>query len=87
MGDTQAHIEARTELAVAETNTAYLLSNVFARLRLAGSVLDSNYDDTGDFGRILTELKDTDDGKLDHMHELRTEYGADLVVLVVENSQ
>ena len=81
----RAAIEARIDLAIHESNTAYLLSEVFVTLNLKHKELAAEYNDDVNFGQILTQFKDNGDGNLDQVHGLRNKYNADLAVLVVEN--
>jgi len=83
----RAPIEARIMLAMSESNTAYLLSNVYVNLVLKHMELAEDYDDSGAYGEILADFKNRGDGKVDQVHTLRERYKADLAVLVVENSQ
>ena len=83
----KAPLEARIMLAMSESNTAYLLSNIYVNLRLKHMELAEEYDDNIAYGQILADFKNNGDGKLDQVHSLRDQYKADLVVLVVENSQ
>lgn len=80
-------IEARIELAVSETNTAYRFSNVKTRIRLAHMELEPDYDDTGPFARSLIRFKDKSDEHMNQIHELREEYKADLALLVIESTE
>lgn len=80
-------IEARIELAVSETNTAYRFSNVKSRIRLAHTELEPDYDDTGPFARSLIRFKDKSDEHMNQIHELREEYKADLALLVIESTE
>ena len=77
----RAGIEALIDLYVAQSNQAFANSGAFHRLRL---VLREEAEYV-EFGRALTDLNrlegDTD-GYMDHIHELRAAYAADLVHLV-----
>jgi hypothetical protein len=91
---TSANMEALAELAVQETNTAYSLSGVNAELQLAFA-----YRDPGNYGEINTELvdgndafdnalrdlRDQSDSNLNDVHSKRIEYGADAVVLLIDD--
>ena len=81
----RAAIEALIDLFVAETNQAYAISGVIHRIKL---VLREEVDYTEDGGSIieLQRLSNGSDGHMDHVHERRDMYGADLVHIVVGKS-
>ena len=81
----RAAIEALIDLFVAETNQAYVNSGVTHRIRL---VLREEVDYTEDGGSIidLNRLSNGSDGHMDHVHERRDMYGADLVHILVGRS-
>ena len=82
---TESGIRALIDLAVAETNDAYQMSGVFARLRLVhAQYVDYN---EGSMGNSLSQLRTNGDGQLDVVHSLRTLYGADLVAMISGNRQ
>ena len=78
-----AGIQSQIDLAIAEANTCYSNSGINATLNLVyrGEV---SYTETSDANTDLTRLQAPSDGKLDNVQTLRTQYGADLVCLVVE---
>jgi hypothetical protein len=80
----QNGIESKILQAIADANAAYQNSQVNARLSLVyvGMI---NYVETGDMGVALSALQSTGDGKMDEVHTLRNQYGADLVCLVDED--
>ena len=81
----RAAIEALIDLFVAETNQANANSGVTHRIRL---VLrdEVDYIEDGDSFIDLRRLQDDSDGYMDHVHELRDLYTADLVHIVVGRS-
>ncbi len=81
----QNGIESKILQAIADANAAYQNSQVNARLNLVylGQV---SYTETGDMGAALSALQSTSDGKLDEVHALRNQFGADLVCLVDEDA-
>jgi hypothetical protein len=81
----QNGIESKILQAIADANAAYQNSQVNARLNLVYLGL-VNYVETGDMGAALSALRSTSDGKLDEVHALRNQYGADLVCLVDEDA-
>jgi len=70
--------------AVAAANTAYANSQLGLTLNLVGMQL-VDYTETGDMGAALTALRSPTDGKLDEVHALRDQAGADLVAMVNED--
>ena len=82
-------MRALIELAVAETNTAYLNSGVHTQLNLVWMYRDSSYVETSSqaFDNALTALRSSSDGKLDKVHTYRNQYGADLVAMIIDDSQ
>lgn len=81
----QSGIESKILQAIADANAAYQNSQVNAQLNLVylGQVA---YAETGDMNAALTALQSAADGKMDEVHSLRNEYGADLVCLVDEDA-
>jgi hypothetical protein len=45
-----------------------------------------NYTETGDMSKSLSDITNTTDGKMDEVHALRNQYGADQVALVTADS-
>jgi hypothetical protein len=78
-------IEALIELAVVETNQAYLNSQAPVQLRLVGAV-EADYHDTGDMNADLMALTIPGDGVLDDVLALREQLGADVVSLIVDSA-
>ena len=76
----RAGIEALIDLFVTETNQAFANSGVTHRIRL---VLREEVDYVEDGSSALQRLRNDSDGSMDHIHELRDVYAADLVHLVV----
>ncbi len=81
-----AQMNALIQLAVEEANTAYQLSDVTQRLRLVHSV-QTTYNEATGFSPALNALTNSGDGKMDELHTLRNQYGADLVCLVIDNTE
>ena len=85
---TSNRMMALIELAVEETNTAYLSSGVKAQLNLVHAYRDPNYVEatTGDaFGTALSHISNPSDGVMDNVHTLRDQYGADMVAMIIAN--
>ena len=80
-----AAIEALIDLVIAQTNQAFSDSGVRHRLRLVEST-EVAYDETGHSGVDLSRLKDPSDGHMDEVHAMRDRVGADLVSLMVGES-
>ncbi|MCI0536488.1 MAG: fibronectin type III domain-containing protein [Verrucomicrobiales bacterium] len=81
----QSGIESKILQAITDANAAYQNSQVNAQLNLVylGEV---SYVETGNMSTALTALQSTSDGKLDAIHSLRNQVGADLVCLIDEDS-
>ncbi|MGJ0516468.1 MAG: M12 family metallo-peptidase [Methylomicrobium sp.] len=81
----QAGIESKITNAVAMANQAYINSQIDMQLNLVAMV-ETDYVETGNMLTTLTDLKGTSDGKMDDIHNLRDQYGADQVSLVSADS-
>jgi hypothetical protein len=80
-----AYIKGIITLAVVETNRAYILSGIPTQLRLVKTHFDSTYNDyTNTWDATLGFLHDNGDGKLDYVHSMRDQYGADFVSMIVD---
>ena len=84
LGGTAA-LAALVDLGVAETNQALAASGVRHRLRLVERS-EVAYDETGDSIVDMVRLLRSSDGHLDGVHALRDRVGADVVSLVVGES-
>ena len=76
-------IRAEIVLRVGRANDTSSNSNVrhFYRLVYAGG---TNYNGSNDFSLDLQRFRITNDGHMDSVHTLRTQYGADMMVLIAE---
>ncbi len=81
-----AQIEALIALAVAEANQAYQNSGVTPRLNLVYTA-EVAYTESGSFSTDLDRLKNTTDGFMDNVHTLRDTYKADVVSLIINDTQ
>ena len=81
----RAAIEALIDLFVAETNQAYVNSGVTHRIKLVLRE-EVDYTEDGISGIDLGRLQNGSDGYMDHVHELRDLYAADLVHIVLGRS-
>jgi hypothetical protein len=78
----------RIDLAVEETNTAYELSGVTTMiLRLVHAYREVNYVEasTDTFLGALSAIQSTSDGNMDDVHSKRTQYGADIVAMIIDD--
>ncbi len=80
-----AAIQNTINLAISETNTGYINSQVNQRFVLVHTQ-EFNYPES-DFYTMLVDLRDADGDALDPVHALRDSYSADLVVMLVDNVQ
>ena len=81
----RAAIEALIDLFVAETNQANAISGVVHRIKLVLRE-EVDYIEDGNSFIDLHRLLEDSDGYMDHVHELRDLYAADLVHIVVSRS-
>jgi hypothetical protein len=84
-----SNINATIQLAVDETNQAYVNSQANVSVRLAGTILVSGYDEGSGSSAFNTNLSDLQAGTLPSMaavHAKRDAVGADEVVLIINNS-
>jgi hypothetical protein len=72
-------------LAVTETNDSFTNSNVWARLRLAGTMAVTYGESGRTFAEMVNHLAGTSDGFMDGVHAQRDSLHADIVVLIVNN--
>ncbi len=80
-----AAIEARIDLVIATANEAYAASGIDHRLALVGRS-EVPYVETGDGFTDVDRLGEPEDGHMDEAHALRDRTGADLVSLMVAES-
>ena len=85
----RASMEALVDLAVAETNSAYSLSGINTQLRLVHMYRNEDYVEvSGDaYGHALDTIRAKNDGILDEVHLKRDFYGADIVAILIDDSQ
>lgn len=82
-GGTSA-IQTLINLAEAETNSAYLFSQISPRVRVVATH-EVNYQESGNSQIDREHLYLPNDGVMDEVHLLRDEYVADVVSLIVHN--
>jgi hypothetical protein len=82
-----SNISSLIQLAVDETNVSYVNSGVnISMLRVHTAQV--TYNESGrSFSQHVSALRGTTDGLMDNVHTLRNTYGADVVVLVVNDSE
>jgi peptidyl-Asp metalloendopeptidase len=80
----QAAMNALITLGVDLANQAYRNSQIAMQLRLVRAT-EVAYAETGNMSNDLTRLQRTNDGFLDQVHQLRNQYKADLVAMIVDN--
>ena len=86
----QAPILGLVDLAISETNLAFLTSGINTILNLAHVHFDDTFNDYGvggDWSGTLGTLGQPNDGILDYVHDLRDQYYADFVSFWVDISQ
>ena len=72
-------------LAITEANDSFTNSNVWAQLRLVGT-MPVTYNESGrTYGQIVDHLAGTSDGYMDNIHAQRDALHADVVVLIINN--
>jgi hypothetical protein len=74
-------VEGAILQAVSETNQSYQASDVTQRLNLV-HIEPVSYTEDGDITIDRNRLQDPTDGIMDSVHDLRNQYGADIVVLL-----
>jgi hypothetical protein len=81
-----ANISSLIQLAVDETNVSYLNSGININM-VRVHTAQVSYNETGSFSQHVSRLRGTTDGYMDNVHTLRNTYAADVVVLVVNDSE
>ena len=92
--DPPCSVDATTEqtmkdlinLAISETNSGFSASGINTALHLAHSYRDTTFVEASSnaFGVALDDIRN---GDIAGVHEARTQYGADIVVLIIHDSQ
>lgn len=73
------------QTAVDEANTSYADSGVHLRLRLVNRY-ETQYTESGSFDTDLTRFRSTGDAHMREIHTRRSQYNADVAVLIIDNS-
>ena len=79
-------MDEKCELAITETNTAFTQSGVSSRLRLvhSGMLSQESFVEEQYMCTVLKEIKNGNDA-YSEIHDLRDQYGADLVTILAKN--
>jgi len=77
-------IHAEIDLAVSTCNRAFTNSGIDARVNLVRTML-VDYEESGSSAADLRRLKETTDGIMDEVHQVRQDAAADLVALLVRD--
>jgi hypothetical protein len=83
---TQSNMQALVNLAIAETNVGFTQSGTNAQVRLVYSYREPNYVEPS-MSTTLSHLSNKFDGNMDNVHSLRTQYGADVVSLIMHTTE
>lgn len=81
--DSGADMAALIELATTTGNDVLVNSEVPAQLRVVGIHDNTTYaENSSDMSATLSALRNTNDGHMDEIHQIRTDLGADMVAAV-----
>ena len=81
-----AAIQAEIDLAISISNSAYSNSLIGTELNLV-HVEEVTYNEVGSYSQHLFRLTNFADGYMDNVHDLRDQYGADMVSLIVADDE
>ncbi|MCD2449904.1 M12 family metallo-peptidase [Methylicorpusculum oleiharenae] len=81
----QSGIEAKIVNAVAKANQSYINSQIDMQINLV-HMAEVSYVESGSTSTSLSDITGTSDGKMDAVHTLRNQYGADQVVLITTDT-
>jgi hypothetical protein len=82
-----SNISSLIQLAVDETNTSYVNSGVNINMVRVHTAQVTYNEANRSFSQHVSALRSTTDGIMDNVHTLRNTYAADVVVLVVNDSE
>jgi|GEM_PF-941850 len=82
----QFNLPARIQATVDDTQLIYDNSNLNLRIELAAAI-QVTYAETGDFNKDLKNFRNKTDGYMDEIHGIRADRGADVAMLVMDDSQ
>ena len=80
-------IGSKIQLAIDETNQSYVNSGININMAKVHTAQVSYSESGRSFSQHVSALKSTTDGIMDNVHTLRNTYAADVVVLVVNDSE
>jgi hypothetical protein len=80
-------IGSKIQLAVDETNQSYVNSGININMVRVHSAQVTYNEANRSFSQHVTALRSTTDGIMDNVHTLRNTYAADMVILVVNDSE
>ena len=81
---------ATIELAIVQSNNAFIDSGIpQVQFNLVHAYREESYTEptTNVFSTALYNLRSKTDGKLDNVHDLRDEYGADVVAMITAHEE
>jgi hypothetical protein len=81
------NIGSRIQLAIDETNQSYINSGVAINMVRVHTAQVTYNEANRSFSQHTTALRSTTDGIMDNVHTLRNTYGADMVLLVVNDGE
>lgn len=80
-----SQVEAAIVAAVADMNQSYIMSNINIVSNLVG-MLEVQYDEgPATDGKMLSQIRNTNDGFIDNVHTTRDALGADIVSFIVQD--
>jgi hypothetical protein len=83
---TEQTMKDHVALAISETNSGFAASGINTVLHLAHSYRDATFSEASS-DAFSNALDDVRTGNIAGVHEARTQYGADIVVLIIDDSQ
>lgn len=86
--ETELMMRNLIDLAIDETNDAFLQSGVESELLLVEAYRDESYNEatTNAFGTALRHIAESGDGVMDDVHSKRELFGADIVAMIISDS-
>jgi hypothetical protein len=81
------NIASKIQLAVDETNQSYVNSGVLINMVRVHTAQVTYNEARRSFSQHVSALRSTTDGIMDNVHTLRDTYGADMVILVVNDGE
>ena len=79
---------ATIELAIVQSNNAFIDSGIpQVQFNLVHAYREASYTEPTSYNTQVLDLIDKTDGKLDNVHDLRDEYGADVVAMITAHEE